>query len=305
METSIRYRGDGQRRIWFIPFPYGCASDVGVSILEDGLERPVADWQELEHCVIYPVPAGAVISIWRCSSDVVCEAGQLARVSGAAQACAAEPAPAVSLVSEPAQTVALMSETAPAVALMSESAPAAETQAASAAGVRLLQDAADQEVERLQEIMDEDLSQARSAFQSDVSDELDDFRESVGAIERESLLKIAAAANVEIARTERPGIRALPSLRDIMDKPPIFYVINSNLAEATATLGLFPVQRLEDVLWDGFFFILPGCWGHTDRVDVSFPGAPGRPAEAGRDNWWQPCNHTHLTNIEEADNESV
>ena len=67
ISASVRYLSDGDSCAWPVPFPFGNASDLGVSVSENGGERSLVfgkDFLIQNNCVMAVVPAGAVVSIW-------------------------------------------------------------------------------------------------------------------------------------------------------------------------------------------------------------------------------------------------
>lgn len=131
-------------------------------------------------------------------------------------------------------------------------------------------------------------SAARHEFQEFAQDAFDSIRD----IGNEALKMIT-----------QPGFAALSELAEIDFYDQGFFVVNDRLIKPTMPLGCWPVNNREDIAWDGFFFIVPDCPGHTGPIAGNWqtkdpqwpeePDRPGYPSTGGDGMDWLPCDHNH------------
>lgn len=106
-----------------------------------------------------------------------------------------------------------------------------------------------------------------------------------------------AAAQISLYRRE-PGICAVKDKADIHACSPGLFIINPHLTHApTPFFGVWPADCIQQMNWDGVFFL----GGHCYPDDPALP--PKRPAKPkpdpvpllGGSDEWIPCDHTHQT----------
>lgn len=97
------------------------------------------------------------------------------------------------------------------------------------------------------------------------------------------------------------GICAVPDVETARKMPSGVYVINPGIAAPTSFVGAWPVSSVDEIKWDGLFFMgLP--W--PDRPapppmpepEITLPklDAPIQaPPLAGKSSGWLPCGHGH------------
>lgn len=96
----------------------------------------------------------------------------------------------------------------------------------------------------------------------------------------------------------RPGIAAARELAEILRCPSGLYIINPHILRSpTIFMGMWPVEKAEDIGWDGiFFFGQP--WDDQPRLPPK-PPAPPEPepcepiAPPRQGAGWLPCGHGH------------
>lgn len=282
--VSVRYRGDGKRRSFRIPFAYGSPVNVAVSVAEseDKSEAPLVygeDYKIVDGCVVYDGLA----------------MGMLLYIS-------------LKGLAERAQALQEERVRAAEFAGLNEERAAWHAQAAAS----IAEDAAEQ----AKAVASKAYADIEAEGHARAVDAVEKIRRETGAqvellkadCER-AIQEVWAVAREAIARADNPGISAARSLEELAGYQQGFFVINPNLAKATAFSGIWPVRKKEAMAWDGFFCVIPDCPGHTNGSGWQpgeTPGQPiqpgeqpggsqkpGNPDEDGKPDWWLPCFHKH------------
>lgn len=102
------------------------------------------------------------------------------------------------------------------------------------------------------------------------------------------------AAQISLYRRE-PGICAVKDKSDIHACSPGLFVINKHLTHApTPFFGVWPAQCLDDMLWDGVFFLGGKCYPPDPALPPKRPPKPApKPLASGGSDEWLPCDHSH------------
>lgn len=304
MLLNYRYEGDGIRRAFFIPFPYGGAADIACDLLANGVTRRLqfgVDYRLVENCVIYALPHGAALEIMLITPLAQAEAlrearAQAAEAAGISEARSAWHAQAAAQVAEDA---AAQAENTARIAQSSMTAIEAKAQSA----VKGFEARANELASSSLAAMESSLASARTKAAKQLSDLAGDAKQSAArdlALARKQAQEVSATALSEIEAAEVKALAAMasPGIKAIawedMEAGPLaqgFYVLNENLPAATQSMGIFCVDAVEGIRWDGFFAIIPGCPGH-DGASLRPPQGSGG-LNSGENPWWLPCDHEH------------
>lgn len=114
-----------------------------------------------------------------------------------------------------------------------------------------------------------------------------------------------AAFNVAVDNA-KPGLASVTKLADLLAVASGVYIINPLIVTKTPFMGVWPVEKIEDAKWDGFFFIgVPYPDKPVNPLDPDDPLSPEippypqdpstqpdmQPPASGSQ--WLPCDHTH------------
>lgn len=104
------------------------------------------------------------------------------------------------------------------------------------------------------------------------------------------------AATQASIHSRRPGICAVKDKADIHACSPGLFIINPHITHApTPFFGVWPASGVDEMLWDGVFFLGGKPWPPDPELPPRCPErpAPDPVAARGAADAWIPCDHQH------------
>lgn len=271
--VSIAYNGDGIRRTWFIPFPYGdLVRDIGVSLTAAGVETTLvygSGFTVSEHCVVCAVPNGAILRIWLKSASALALAGQEERARAA-------------------EIAGLNEDRA---AWHAEAASQLALEACLEASEKIKQNvaAAESQITTVRQEALEVAAQAENTLEAKAK-ELEGLakaaRQAFTRLYEKAVAALSEKAVGWLEQASLSGLNPVPEKAGLGRYSHGFCLV--------LPFGMFPVQHKSQIKWDGFFVVIPSCPGHggTQSWTKPQPGLTGSEANANG-SWWIPCGHEH------------